>query len=191
MPTDAYLQTDHPGPDAGDEWFVSFKMGNPDSMKRIFDLYFKSISFFALKILQQDSYAEDIAQQAFSKLWDARDSIGSVKHLVNFLYIVTRNSCISYLRELKVHRKEELTELTMHSLSENAQEEDPEFRYARIIDKLGGCLDSLPHGNILRMRYLEGRSNAEIAGISGISLETLYRYKSRALKALRECMKKK
>src|SRR5258708_35582513 len=86
----------------GDDWFLLFRDGDRNAFQLVFDKYYRSISYFALKILRDDSFAEDIASETFRKAWDRRDKFATPRHLENFLYLVTRNSCISHLRSDKV-----------------------------------------------------------------------------------------
>src|SRR5579872_294383 len=88
----------------GDDWFLLFRDGDKEAFRFVFEKYYRPISYFALKILRDDSFAEDVVSDTFRKAWDRRDKFATSRHLENFLYLVTRNSCISYLRSGNVHK---------------------------------------------------------------------------------------
>lgn len=170
----------------GDDWFHLFKRGEEQAFRQVFDRYYRPVSYFALKILNDDLFAEDIVSETFRKAWDARDKFATVRHLENFLYLVTRNGCISHLRSVRV----------VHSTDEEwvklAGEERPgetpldlERVQTRLIETIFDKLQQLPGGEVLRMSYIEGKSTKEIATELDITENNVYIIKSRSLKALR------
>ncbi len=84
------------------DWFDLFKRGDQQAFRHAFDTYYKPVTYFALKILNDDFYAEDIVSESFRKAWDARSKFATERHLENFLYLVTRNACISHLRSERI-----------------------------------------------------------------------------------------
>src|ERR1700754_2038472 len=86
----------------GEDWFHLFQKGDENAFKEVFEKYYRPITYYAMKILQDDTYAEDISSEAFRKAWENRSKFETPRHLENFLYLVARNSCISYLRSDKV-----------------------------------------------------------------------------------------
>jgi RNA polymerase sigma factor (sigma-70 family) len=144
------------------------------------------VSYFALKILQDDSYAEDIVSDTFRKAWDARTKFATQRHLVNFLYLVTRNDCISHLRSLRVAQStdEEWIRLAGQE-TEKGTSLDLERVQTRLMEVIFEKLTVLPGGDVLRMSYIEGKSTKEIAMELDISENNVYIIKSRSLKTLR------
>lgn len=175
----------------GSDWFTLFKQGNKDAFKRVFELHYRSVLFFASALLKQDSFAEDIVSQTFFKAWDKHSHFESPRHLENFLFLVTRNSCISYLNAGRLS-KSAISELLR--LSREAEEPeksiDLEWLQTQLIEQLHHHLGSLPDGHILRMLYLERKSVQEVAGKLNITESALYVKKHRALKSLRKRMDK-
>lgn len=171
----------------GLDWFPLFQRGDKHAFKQAFDLHYRSILYFASTILQQDSYAEDIASQTFVKAWDRHSQFESPRHLENFLYLVTRNACISHLRSGRVSQH---TEQEWDRLSAVTEEQempiDLERVQTQLIEQLYRQLESLSGGDILRMSYLEGKSTEEIARELNMTENNVYVIKSRSLKLLRQ-----
>src|SRR5579871_5376350 len=88
----------------GENWFSLFQKGNKNAFQKVFDLYYKAIVYFAIKIIQDEGYAEDFVSETFNKAWENRTKFETARHLENFLYLVTRNRCISFLRSDKMIR---------------------------------------------------------------------------------------
>jgi RNA polymerase sigma factor (sigma-70 family) len=84
--------------DQGTDWFNLYRRGDATAFQKVFELHYRSILYYAMKILHEDSYAEDIVSESFKKAWDYRDRMDTPRRLENFLYFVTRNACISWLR---------------------------------------------------------------------------------------------
>ena len=170
----------------GNDWFSQFREGEAQAFRRIFDKYYRPVSYFALKILNDDLYAEDIVSETFRKAWDARKKFATQRHLENFLYLVTRNGCISHLRSMRVAQT---TDLEWSKLSSELPGEgstlDLERVQARLIEAILQRLEQLPGGDVLRMSYIEGKSTKEIATELDMTENNVYIIKSRSLKALR------
>ena len=174
----------------GNDWFHLYREGDQNAFQKVFDLHYRSIAYYALKILHEDSYAEDIVSESFRKAWDNRHRIETPRHLENFLYFVTRNACISYLRSDRVTQNTEKEWRRMVDPAEDADIMDLERVQVELIQKIHQHLEKLPGGEILRMSYLEGKSTKEIADQLKITENTVYIAKSRALKALRSVLSK-
>jgi RNA polymerase sigma-70 factor (family 1) len=169
----------------GNDWFYLYREGDKNAFEKVFDLYYRSIVYYALKILHEDSYAEDIVSESFRKAWENRKKMETPRHLENFLYFVTRNACISYLRSDRTIQTTEKEWGRMTDLEEEDNVLDLERVQSELIQKIYAHLEKLPGGDILRMSYLEGKSTKEIATELNITENTVYIAKHRSLKALR------
>lgn|GEM_PF-525711 len=183
-----YLDT---GNFKGDDWFLLFRDGDKNAFRLVFEKYYRPISYFALKILREDTYAEDIVSETFRKAWERRGKFATPRHLENFLYLVTRNDCISYLRSGRVVKStaQEWTRIASdHERAEPAI--DLERVQTRLLEVIFEKLEKLPGGEVLRMAFIEGKSTQEIAQELKITENNVYIIKSRSLKALRTILTK-
>jgi len=175
----------------GEDWFPLFREGQEQAFRQVFDRYYRPISYFAQKILNDDLYAEDIVSDTFRKAWDARARFQTQRHLENFLYLVTRNGCISLLRSLRVVQStdEEWVKLSNEEQGGNTAL-DLERVQTKLMETIFEKLQELPGGDVLRMSYIEGKSTKEIADELKTSENNVYIMKSRSLKALRTMLTK-
>jgi RNA polymerase sigma factor (sigma-70 family) len=169
-----------------DDWFNLFQKGKEKAFLEVFARYYRPVTYFAMQILREDPYAEDIVSETFRKAWEERTKFASPSHLKNFLYLVTRNSCISYLRAGKLAQstEQEWTRLTNEEQSTDSPL-DLERVQTRLIQAIYQKLEQLPGGDILRMSFIEGKSTKEIALALNTTESNVYVIKSRSLKALR------
>ncbi|HVU95500.1 MAG TPA: sigma-70 family RNA polymerase sigma factor [Puia sp.] len=173
----------------GDDWFLLFRDGDEEAFRHVFDKYYRPISYFATKILREDTYAEDIVSETFRKAWERRDKFDTCRHLENFLYLVTRNACISHLRSLRVAHTTDRQWVKMAGAdSGELTPLDVERAQAKLVEAILTKMEQLPGGNVLRMSYIEGKSTKEIADELNTSENNVYIIKSRSLKALRSIL---
>ena len=173
------------------EWFLRFKQGDEKAFRQVFEKYYRAITYFASKILNDEGYAEDIVSETFRKAWEARTRLETQRHLENFLYLVTRNACISHLRSSRVTQStdEEWGRLSKEEPKDQAI--DLERVQARLMETILKKLEELPGGEVLRMSYIEGKSTTEIANKLEITENNVYIIKSRSLKVLRTMLSKR
>jgi RNA polymerase sigma factor (sigma-70 family) len=177
--------------DEGDDWFRRFRDGDSKAMGVAFDKFYRPVSYFALKILRDDSYAEDIVLEVFRKAWDNRGKLDSPRHLSNFLYLVTRNDCISYLRSGKLSQIMEDEWSRLAETNEGVGTAlDIERVQTGLIQAMFEQMEKLPGGDILRMSYIEGKTTREIATELKMTENNVYVIKCRSLKALRTKLSK-
>jgi RNA polymerase sigma factor (sigma-70 family) len=175
----------------GEDWFHLFQKGDEHAFRKVFDKYYRSVSYFAQKILNDDIYAEDIVSDSFRKAWDARSKFATHRHLENFLYLVTRNGCISHLRSLRVTQSTDQEWVRLSGEGEANTALDLERVQTRLMELIYEKLTELPGGDILRMSFIEGKSTKEIATEMKITENNVYILKSRSLKVLRTMLTRK
>ncbi|GGB23959.1 RNA polymerase sigma factor [Puia dinghuensis] len=175
----------------GDDWFLLFREGDKNAFREVFERYYRPISYFALKILRDNTYAEDIVSETFRKAWDRKDKFATPRHLENFLYLVTRNACISYLRGDRVNQSTTREWIRMAEDNERADSSiDLERVQTKLMEVIFQKLQGLPGGEVIRMSYLEGKSTREIASELRMTENNVYIIKSRSLKVLRTMLTK-
>lgn len=175
----------------GEDWFRDFQEGKEQAYRQVFERYYRAISYFTRKILIDDLYAEDIVSETFWKAWDARKKFETQRHLENFLYLVTRNSCITHLRGLRVAQATDQEWVRLADEIEAAPALDLERVQTRLMEMIYEKIAELPGGDILRMSFIEGKSTKEIASDLKITENNVYIQKSRSLKVLRQRLAKK
>ena len=68
------------------------------AFRQIFEKYYPSQYFFASALLKDGAEAEDVVQDVFTSLWKHLPSFPNETALKVYLYVLTRNSSLDYIR---------------------------------------------------------------------------------------------
>ena len=130
------------------ELFRRIKQGSEEAFRVVYGKYHRILYAVALKMLKDRSAAENAVQHVFVKLWIGRQEMTVMLSLRNYLYTMTRNYILNYLRSRN-------TEL-VHS-----------YRLAQLIPEASDPLDAQieREGSFADARYGDrGASDPEAAG---------------------------
>ena len=121
------------------------------------------------------SIAEDLIHEVFLVVWDKRNTFRNESSASTWIYRITVNTCLMYLRKEKRHL------LVFDEIATNISDED-EFSKKETCAQLYDCISELDEADkIFVMLILEEIPNNEIADILGIS-EINVRVKTHRLK---------
>ena len=75
-----------------------FKDGNRGAFERIYVEYSPKVLRFAQRYMKNKNDVEEIVQDVFIRLWDARANINTELNFDNYLFTITRNLIFNYNR---------------------------------------------------------------------------------------------
>ncbi len=150
----------------------SFKKGGPDALQSFLKQFYSPLCLFAERLLMDSAAAEDIVGESFIKLWNKRTDFETLQNIKAFMYRTVRNACLNYLKQAKRDSlsKKQLAYLT----SEKEEFVLNEMIRAEVLKEVMHEINKLPEqcGKVLKMGYLEGLKNQEIADLLNISVHT-------------------
>ncbi|MEI3800511.1 MULTISPECIES: RNA polymerase sigma factor [unclassified Chitinophaga] len=151
----------------------------------IFKEYYNALCHYAESIIGEPGHAEDIVQDVFEKLWQKPYAFEDLRHLKDFLYKATRNAALNFLKGAQ-HSKERQAKF-LHEQEKATTGEDQDIIRMEVFRVIYREISNLPEqcGKIVRMSYIEGLKNEQIAEILSISLQTVKNQKTRGMKLLR------
>jgi RNA polymerase sigma-70 factor (ECF subfamily) len=144
----------------------------------------------AQRLTKSDLYAKDIIQEVFLTLWEHRNSIHTINNVEAWLYRVTENKIIDFLR--KTSSDNRLREAVWNNLLKHYNDTEALVaakEYDQVIQK---AIDQLPPQRKL-IYYLnreEGLGYQEIAKELHISRHTVKNQLSTALQSIRKFISK-
>ncbi len=162
-------------------FLTSFQQGDEVAFDCLFREYFTPLTYFASRYVDDPQAAEDIVQDCFVLLWQRRDRLQQISLIKSYLYTTVRNQC---LKQLEKNRRKQL--------NFNSPTEEPSYEElliaAETANQLYKLIDTLSPAlqKIIRLYYLEGKSNHEIAKQLHIEPDTVIRQRLRAILALRK-----
>jgi RNA polymerase sigma-70 factor (ECF subfamily) len=159
--------------------------GDERAFQLIFNEYWPKIYGTALRLTRSPEPARDLAQDVFLKLWDNRHKLKDVQRVDAYIYILSRNLIMDFLRKrvFNDHNMDYLLEYSRCdalSAHENLEFKEMETFLHEEIDKLPGKVK-----DVLRLKYLEGLSHQEIAQRLNISVVSSKTYVVRGLQEIR------
>jgi len=167
------------------ELIAAFQQGNAQAFHQLYELHYRSLCWFADKLVNSKEDAEDIVLDNFEKLWKKKADFDNLKELRSFLYTATRNACYNYIRD---HKRHDASHKELHYLaSEDASAGYDEELMAKVLAQIYKELDNLPEQCrlVFKSIFLEGKTTRATAASLGISPQTVLNQKSKALQLLR------
>ncbi len=152
----------------------------------VFHQYYPRICLYALQFTENDKEAEDIAKDAFIKIWKGKKEFESIDHLKSSIYQATKHVGLNY-RE-KNSRSIKREEVYLYEQEKFELNHLDYMIESEVFGTLYQAIQKLPEQarKIIISTYLEGQSNQEVADSMNLSLQTVKNHKLRALNLLRK-----
>lgn len=145
----------------------------PEAFNELFEKLYASLCYYANRIINDREESKDLVAKAFLVLWEKEADFEDMSHLKSYLYAVTRNACLTQIRnsKLKIGHLEKITE---RYVSEEKQL-DRASDETEIIRELYGAIKKLPDRcrQAFILTHLEGYSRMEAADRLGVSEHTV------------------
>ena len=162
------------------------RQGDQKAQFEIYRLYYKSMYNVSLRIVNDESEAEDIMQEAFLKAFRKINTYRGEVGFGAWLKRIVVNRSLDYLKRKKVHF-EDLTSLS--TLIPDDSESYNEVNVENIKEAIRKLPDN--YRIVLSLYLIEGFDHDEISQILGISNPASRTQYSRAKSKLRELLKGK
>jgi len=172
----------------------NIKRINYESFHELYEEYSKILFFYSLKFVDEET-AKDIVQDIFIKLWIKKNEIEFKSSVRSYLFTMTRNNCLAYL-ERKIVRKryedekaiklkiDEIKFYSLHGGLKSLIEEE----YERIFKEAFNKIPKRSSEVFLLCRN-QNIKYKEVAAKLNISIKTVEKHMTLALKILRQELK--
>lgn len=170
------------------------RLKNNDStaIEEIIKLKYADLTFYAYRIIHNESEAEDIARSKIYSLWDNRNrhSFDTIDNLYAFLYISVARACFNYNKQRK-RRNAYITNLQHDTNIDNSVSDNLAIKD---VDKLIEALVQHLEPQCARVMKLvlkdPDMKPREIAKVLGMTSHQVRTQKSQGLKELRQMLTK-
>ncbi|MDG5767647.1 RNA polymerase sigma-70 factor [Balneolales bacterium ANBcel1] len=166
------------------------RRGDRKAFTDLYRAYFSELCCFAHRYVESPDIAEEMVQDVFMNIWNRRSEWHIGIHPAAYLYRSVRNRSLDYLKHRNVVLRWEKT--AMHETAQSAPSPDLLYEHDELADAVSKAIAKLPERR--RTIFVLSRDHEltyrEIAEVLDISVKTVETQMGRALKMLRDLMKK-
>lgn len=182
-----------------DKLFVErARQGDESAFEALVNLYGKKVYNTACRICKNEADAEDVAQEVFLKVYRALPNFKGESSFSTFLYRVTVNACLDFVRRSGRAAAESLVrqdadgEEYEYLPADAEQTPERQSERAELRETLRRSILRLSdeHRTVILLRDVNGLSYEEIAAVLSCSVGTVKSRINRAREKLREILKK-
>ena len=182
-----------------DKLFVErARQGDESAFEALVNLYGKKVYNTACRICKNEADAEDVAQEVFLKVYRALPNFKGESSFSTFLYRVTVNACLDFVRRSGRAAAESLVrqdadgEEYEYLPADVEQTPERQSERAELRETLRRSILRLSdeHRAVILLRDVNGLSYEEIAAVLSCSVGTVKSRINRAREKLREILKK-
>ena len=162
-----------------------FRSGDEAAIRHLYDLHYRPLCYFADKLINDKTEAEDIAVDSFLKLLAKKNDFNKLEDIKAFLFTVARNACFDFLRRLKLKDKVR-KEFQFFTVPEDLFAEK-EMLTSMVLQIIYEEIENMPVQckKVFKSIFIEGKKTSTIANEMGISNQTVLNQKAKALQTLR------
>jgi len=164
------------------------RTGDQAAFTEIYDLFFEKIYRFIFFRVGHKEVAEDLTEDVFIKAFKSLGSLTKENSFESWLYQIARNKIIDYYRSKKVVVALEEVENTLEYETNVVDIVDLEAQQKTFIKLLKEL--SPEQQSVIKMKFLEGLENDEIAGIMNKNEGAIRVIQHRAIAKLKELISK-
>ncbi|WDF67308.1 sigma-70 family RNA polymerase sigma factor [Sphingobacterium oryzagri] len=177
--------------DKFEKHITDLKSGKEIALAFFMDKYGDALNFFAYKIISDKQACAEIVSDAFVKLWQKRMDFTAIQPLQSFLYRVTQNACLDFLRTNKNKYKEDQSALL--ELEASDQDIMKKIIYNELVQLLVEEIKKLPkqQAAVIHLAIMEGKNTEEICQELNTSSSAVYFARSKAIATLRKIFEQK
>ena len=163
------------------ELLFEISLGDENAFRLVYDFYSAGIFRVSNRYLQSAELAEDVVQETFLTIWLKRSEMVRIQSFRAYLFSITRNICLKYLRDLAEKSQ------THQEFSERAGlwENDTADEYQLLLNQ---AVQKLPpqQKQIFELAKIKGLGHGDIATILNLSTHTVSNHMTAALKSIRK-----
>ncbi len=160
------------------------------AFKELYPITSAQLYAVALRVLDRDSWAQDVLQDAYVRIWNNASSYQA--HLASpttWMTTIVRNVALDILRK-RQREVRQADPLEINEEVDSALLPADELAQSEEGRRLSACLDGLKREQrqIIALAYFKGYSHDELSGYTGQPLGTVKTWIRRGLEQLRRCL---
>lgn len=164
--------------------------GDTGALKELYDHFGGHLLELASAIIRSKEMAEEIVEDVFIKVWERRHKLSGIENLQWYLYVVTRNISLNYLRKIYGKAHLNIEEISLPHYQVTPSPEDLMIS-GELIKKINFAINDLPPKckMIFKLVKEDGLKYREVAALLNINIKTVENQMGIALKKLHQSIK--
>jgi RNA polymerase sigma-70 factor (ECF subfamily) len=168
-------------------------IGKNSRLKTFEKLYFENYNLLCRSVyrfVKDEETSKDIVQEVFIKYWNRMHEMHIRESEIAYLQKSCINAALNYLKEVSRRKTRELS--FTESSSKGASRPDDSFQTEETSKQIDSTIEQLPPTcrEVFILSRYESKSYREIAEILDVSVNTVEKHIGKALKRLREVLKR-
>ena len=187
--------TPEPGTPSDVDLMTGIQAGDPDALSQLYDRYNGIVKALILRIIHNETEADDLLQEVFLEIWNQAKNFSSQKGKpLGWMVTLTRRRAIDALRKKQAYARAEerlqaQPELQPLAWVQNTTAEDITSSDTRAL--MAKVISSLPEAQqqVIDLAFFRGMSQREIAAHTNIPLGTVKTRLELGLKKIYDSLK--
>ncbi len=168
-----------PGAPSDVDLMLGIQSGDADALSQLYDRYSGIVKALILRIIHNDTEADDLLQEVFMEIWNQAKNFSAEKGKpLGWMVTLTRRRAIDALRKRQAYARAEerlQAEPEQQPLAwvQNTTEKEIEAGDTRVL--MAKVINSLPEAQqqVIELAFFQGMSQREIASNTNIPLGTV------------------
>jgi RNA polymerase sigma-70 factor (ECF subfamily) len=158
--------------------------GDAIAFAQLYEHYRRKVYFIAWRLLQSENEAEDVQQEIFTKIWLNRSKLAEITQFNSYVNTLIRNYVYNAIRK-KANETAYIRE-AMKMKDSNPEDAFVPAEINELQTLLRAAINNLPRQQkkVFQLVRMEGRKHEEVAGLLGISKETVKKHIMEAQRAV-------
>lgn len=155
------------------ELLVRLRQGDQKAFEQVHSQYAKLLAYKLSKLIKIPEVVEELHQDVFMRLWDARSQLQEDTHLKPYLYTIARNLVIDFYR--KAAKQKGLEKQLAQHINLSYDHIEPLLSSKETATVLDQLIKTLPpqRQKVFRMIKQEGKTYEETSVQLGVSINTV------------------
>jgi RNA polymerase sigma-70 factor (ECF subfamily) len=175
--------------ESDDDLLKRIRAGEQLALKTLYGRHHVKIFRFAMRLLRNESSAEDVVSEVFVDVWRNATNFEGRSEASTWLLAIARNKAYSMMR--RVRKEEELDDEAAEVIEDISDTPEVILQKQNKGDLLRACLQKLsaPHREVMSLIYYHDKSIEDVAKIVGVPEGTVKTRMFHARKRLSEIAK--
>lgn len=169
------------------DYVQAFRRGEEAGFTYFFNSFYKALTYYAFRIIQDRQTAEEIVSDSFIKIWQRHETFEHVRVIRSWLYTTVRHSCIDWLRQRQTAAEHEqrLADRLKDAVEASVLHE---LIRAEVIREIHAAITNLPPQcrQVFKLLYIQGKSLKQVAEEMQLSIHTIKNQRARGLTILKK-----